>query len=314
MSVRFLLNNKKQTTIYKLKLPKLMKTKHLIFSTILIGTFSVASIQAQGVYMGLGGGYGFAAGKQSFFDDYKTTVSATGTTTQEVTTHPFSLGKGINTGLYAGYMFNKNVGAELGIGYLIGSKNVFTDEYNNNSAFPSSSKTEMTWKGRMIRLVPTIRMTAGEKKLHPFMKAGIIIGVGGKVYDDMHTVNTTTTSSTVTDESWEYYGGMSLGFHGAIGLNFMVNEKIGIFGEVAGNYQNFAMKKGSMTKYTIDGVDQMSTLDTYEKEVEFEDSYTYDSSATPNVNQPDKSTKFFMPFSSIGVNLGLHISFGGKAE
>ena len=93
-----------------------------------------------------------------------------------------------------------------------------------------------------------------------------------------------------------------------------IPTKIGIFAEVAGNYQNFSVKKGSMTKYTIDGVDQMSSLDKIDKEVEFVDSYTYDSSATPNVNQPDQSTKFFMPFSSIGVNLGLHISFGGKTE
>lgn len=291
-----------------------MKTKHLIFSTILIGTFSIASSQAQGVYMGIGGGYGFAAGKQSLFDDYKTTVSSSGSTTQEFTSHPFSLGKGINTGLYAGYMFNKNVGAELGIAYLIGSKNIFTDEYINNSAFPSSSKTEMTWKGRMIRLVPTIRMTAGEKKLRPYMKAGLIIGVGGKVYDDMHSVNTSGGSSSVTDQSWEYYGGMSLGFHGAMGLNYMVSDKIGIFGELAGNYQNFAMKKGSMTKYTVDGVDQMPTMDTNDKEIEFVDSYSYDSSASPNVNQPDKASKFFMPFSSFGINLGLHISLGGKTE
>ncbi len=290
-----------------------MKTKHLIFSSILVGALSISSVQAQGVYMGIGGGYGFAAGKQSFFDDYKTTVTTT-STSQTVTSHPFSLGKGINTGLYAGYMFNKNIGAELGIGYLIGSKNVFTDENINTSTFPSSSKTEMTWKGRMIRLVPTIRMTAGEKKLQPFMKAGLIMGVGGRVYDDTHTESTSSGTSTVTDESWEYYGGMSLGFHGAIGVNFMVNDKIGIFGEVAGNYQNFAMKKGSMTKYTVDGVDQMASMDTYDKEIEFVDSYTYNSSSPPNVNQPDQSTKFFMPFSSIGVNLGLHISFGGKAE
>ncbi|HLC82440.1 MAG TPA: outer membrane beta-barrel protein [Bacteroidia bacterium] len=290
-----------------------MKTKHFIISTILISSLFISPIQAQGVYMGLGGGYGFAAGKQSFFDDYKTTVSAT-STSQTNTSHPFSLGKGVNAGLYAGYMFNKNVGAELGVSYLIGSKNVFTDEYTNTGPFPSSSKTEMTWKGRMIRLVPTIRMTAGENKLHPYMKAGLIIGVGGKVYDDTHSESTSSSTTTVTERSWEYYGGTSLGFHGAIGLNYMVSDKIGIFAEVAGNYQNFSVKKGSMTKYTIDGVDQMSSLDKIDKEVEFVDSYTYDSSATPNVNQPDQSTKFFMPFSSIGVNLGLHISFGGKTE
>lgn len=268
--------------------------------------------QAQGVYFGVGGGYGFPAAKLSLLDDSKSTYNGS-SSTYENTSHPISLGRGINAGLYFGYMLNKNIGAELGASYLIGSKNVFTNE-STNTATSYHYKTEMTWKGRMIRLVPTIRMTTGEKKLHPYMKVGFIIGVGSKVFTETHSQNVDFSSSSIIDENWEYSGGMSFGFHGGLGLNYMVNDKIGIFAEVAGNYQNWAMKKGSMTKYTVNGVNELGTLDIDDREIEFVNSYTETSSGPPNPNQASKTTKFFLPFSSIGVNLGLQISFGGKRE
>lgn len=74
------------------------------------------------------------------------------------------------------------------------------------------------------------------------------------------------------------------------------------------------MKKGSMTKYTVNGVNQIGTLDIYDKEIEFVESYTENSTGPPNQNQANKTTKFFLPFSSIGINLGLHISLGKKTE
>lgn len=74
------------------------------------------------------------------------------------------------------------------------------------------------------------------------------------------------------------------------------------------------MKKGTLTKSTVDDVDQMPMLDKIDKEIEFADSYSYSTSTPADVNQPDKSTKFYLPFSSIGINIGLHISLGGKTE
>ncbi len=289
-----------------------MKTKQLILMVMLCGPIAVLSTFGQGVYIGIGGGYGFPAAKQSIFVDYKTTTGSSGTVYEE-TAHPLSLGKGVNAGLYAGYMFNKNVGAEIGFAYLVGGKNTFTDEQTNAPA-STSYKRETTWKGRMIRIVPTIRMTAGEKKIMPYMKAGLIIGVDAKMFEETHMENTSLTSTTISDENWKYSGGVSWGFHGGIGLNYKASDKIGIFAEIAANYQNWAMKKGTMTKNTVDGVDQLPMLDTYDKEIEFVDSYSYDTSAAPNTNQPDKSTKFLLPFSSIGLNIGINISFGDKSE
>ena len=285
-----------------------MYTKKIIFAALLCAP---AFIQAQGLYLGVDGGYGFPAAKMSIFGDYKSTNGSTNT--YEATSKPVSFGKGVNAGLYIGYMLNENVGMELGASYLIGSKYTFTDETTNDTG-PSSSKYEDTWKAHMIRLVPTLRMTSGENKLHPYAKAGLIIGIGGKLFEESHNVNTDPSGSTVIDENWEYSGGISLGFHGGLGINYMVSDKIGIFLEAAGNYQSWAMKKGIMTVNTVDGVDQLSMLTTAEKETEFVDEVKYDYNNPPSDSQPTQSTKFFMPLSSIGVNIGLHIAFGGSGE
>jgi hypothetical protein len=287
--------------------------KKITFIAVCLFTGAVANNSvAQGVYFGVTGGYGFPAAKHSFLSDSKSTTGTSGTTYEDKS-HPVSFGKGINAGLYAGYMLGKNVGAELGFSYLLGSKNTFTDE-SSNSAASASSKTEDTWKAHMIRIVPGLRMTAGEDKIHPYMHTGLIIGLGGKITNDTHTEDSDPSGSMISDESWEYTGGISLGFQAGVGINYMISDKIGIFAEACGNYQNWAMKKGSMTAYTVDGMDQMSMLDVADKEIEFVDTDTYDSSSPANPSQPSTTTKFYMPLSSIGVNIGLHIALGGKTE
>ena len=291
---------------------KKMKINSLIIALGVMLFSATLTTHAQRIYFGVGGGYGFPAARISLMNDSKSTYNGS-TTTYESSSRPMSLGKGINAGLYVGYMLNKNIGAELGASYLFGGKNIFTDEATNTAA-SFNYKTEMTWKGRMIRLVPTIRMTVGEKKLHPYMKVGFIIGVGSKIFTETHSQNINFSTTTIIDENWEYSGGMSFGFHGGLGLNYMVSDKIGIFVEVSGNYQNWAMKKGSMTKYTVDGVNEMANVDINDREIEFVDSYTETSSGSPDPNQASKTTKFFMPFSSIGGNLGIHIYIGGKTE
>jgi hypothetical protein len=282
-------------------------TKKQLIITSLCASVMTLTMNAQGLYLGVGGGYGFSGAKQTINDDSKSTTSASGTST-EYTSHPVSLGKGINAGLYAGYMFGKNVGAEIGFSYLMGSKNTFTDE-NTNSVLSSSDKNVDEWKAKMIRIVPTIRIMGGEEKIHPYMKTGLIVGIGTKLTNTYTSESSDPSGSHSSEEIWDYTGGIALGFHGALGINYMISDKLGIFAEVAGNYQTWSPKKGTMTKSVYDGQDQMPYLDTRDKELEFVDSYTQDSSVPPDVNRPDKSTKFYLPFSSFGINVGLHLSF-----
>jgi hypothetical protein len=285
-----------------------MKNHNCLLFAAIITIIFAAQLRSQGLYFGIGGGYGFAAGKQTMNADQKTEFTAN-KTTYEYTSRPISFGKGICAGIYGGYMFTENLGAELGLAYLIGGKNVYTYEVNNTPG-NFKAKEVATYRSQMIRIVPALRMTVGDDALKPYMKCGMIIGVGGKVTEE--TIYEASGASNARSERlWEYSGGLSLGFHGALGVTYMISDKMGIFAETAANLQSWAMKKGQMTKYDLDGKDQLPQIDGSEKEIEFVDSYTIDSSALPDVNSPSKELRQYLPFSSIGINIGIHFTLGG---
>jgi hypothetical protein len=302
---------------------KNMKTKSLNLALLTAGlAISVASF-GQGVYFGIGGGYGFAAAKMSIGPDHKgmqTTTNGNTTTSDTYTAMSASLGKGINLGLYGGYMFNKNVGAELGIAYLIGGSSTTTDEQDKSTSNPgfSSSNSDITktiYKGSMLRLVPAIRIQCGEDKIHPYAVTGLIIGVAGKLTQEMQrTSNSSATGQNSTSDTYEdlytYSGGVSIGFHGALGISYSISDKLGIFGELTGNYQSYSPSKQVYTTSTTNGVDNLHSLTTSQKETDYSSSYTTTNVVSPG--SPTMASSIRIPFSSYGFNIGIHIALGGK--
>jgi hypothetical protein len=307
-----------------------MKTRKISFVLLVAGLALSASSFGQGIYFGLGGGYGFSAAKMDFGPDQKTTSSThnSSTTTSTVyTANSGSFGRGINLGLYGGYMVNKNIGVELGIGYLIGSTSKSVNETDNSTSngapFPNSSSTETdisttSYKGSMLRLVPAIRIQCGENKIHPYAVAGLIIGLAGKLtYENVSTKTYTQSpgnppNNTNDDNVWVYNGGVSWGLHSAIGAMYMVSDKIGIFGEIAANLQNFAPHKSVLTVSTSNGKDNLANMTTDQKETDYSSTYTTNSSSPAGTGSPSQSTTIRLPFSSIGITVGVHITLGGK--
>ncbi len=292
-----------------------------------LGLVLSMSTSAQ-IYFGLGGGYGFAAGKQDMGADYTSTTSNNNTAfpntwskTETWNARSFSVGKGMNIGLYGGYMFNKNLGAELGIAYLIGGSSVGTSDISSTTlnfgggSSSSDDKTTTTIKGSMVRLVPGLRMQFGEKKIKPYATVGIIIGVAGKVTNESNeVVSSTGVATTTTDRISTFSGGMSWGLHSSIGVNYAVSGMIGIFGEISANLQNAHPSKQVLTTYTVNGSDKLSTLTTSQTETDYSSSYTVTTNqatvASPGTAQQAASIN--APFSSIGFNIGVHITLGGK--
>lgn len=287
-----------------------MKTKQLIATFALCGPLLLMNVKAQGLYFGLDLGYGFPAAKQSGFDDYKGTSNGT-VLTEEYTSNSISLGKGLNVGIMAGYMFNKNVGAQLGISYLIGGENTMTYEQSVGSF---SDKDEYIFKGSMIRLTPSMKIIVGESKLRPYMKAGLIIGVGGKMTEENNYTSTDPSGTDKSQDITEYSGGVSLGFHGGLGVDYALSDKLSLFGEIAANYQNYAPSKAVLTTSTYNGIDQLPNMSTSQKEIEFVDSYTETSGTPPSAGSPSQSTKIALPFSSVGINIGLIFTMGSSGK
>jgi len=290
-----------------------MKTTQLCLLLLLCS--ATQSTRAQQFYAGLGGGYGFPAAKQSILNDEKTSYNNSSGGSYEATARPISMGSGINAGLFFGYMMNSNLGFELGVSYLLGNKYKFVNEYSESyNNYYETETYNYLLQGNMIRLVPAMRFVLGDKKIRPYMKAGMLIGLGANFTMEMNDNYTSPYGSSTSERLIEYSGGLSLGFHGGVGINYQASSRLIVFAECAVNYQNWAPLKGEVTKYTEDGVDQLPLMDKYEKETEYLNSYTYTSSSSPDPNAPNKALKFYMPFSSIGLNVGVVINFGKKGE
>ncbi len=254
-----------------------MKTKfiHKILFTALLTAATCAAVKGQGFYTGVNIGYGFAAGSQVIG------VDQTATTEENV---KGSYGQGLNFGVNLIYMFSENLGAELGFGMLMGKEFTITD----NSSSTTTGTTKM--KGSMIRVMPGLRVSAGDDAaISPFARFGLVVGVGGKIKEEA----TWTGSGFSGIYEYEASEGSSMGWYGAFGAAFELSEKMRLTAELITINQTFAPKKYENTANS-DGsaLDPAITLD-------------------DNVSSSATNTwlKHYLPFGSTGLNVGVLIGF-----
>jgi hypothetical protein len=298
-------------------IPNIMKK--LTFITAMAGSIFLPIIsQAQDFYAGAGGGYNLASGTQAYMPSPSTSSISGTVNTTSYTNQSYSFGSGGNAGIYIGYMFSKNIGFQLGVSDKFVSTN--TSTVTSTTAGIGTSTEVWTLSDGMLMFTPAVKLMSNcDGKLQIYTVTGLIIGIPGTaMYEDKGTFSGTGSSGS-SDEVWQISGGTTIGFHGALGAVFMVSDNIGIFAEIDANLQNWAPSKQIITTgtsiFTSGGVtttdNYLSTYLTSQKETDFVSSYsTSSSTVTPN-GSPTQSTKEYLPFSSFGINVGVHFSFGG---
>lgn len=282
-----------------------MKTKTLKIFLLLtiIGVFS-NNLMAQKMYAHVNVGYGLKMGTQTLLNN-STFVSYDDHYTGEVEVIDVSFGKGLNLGAAFGCMFTKNLGAELGLSYLLGGKT--KSEFDDTDYFggiTSHTTGETSVSAKMFRIIPSVVLAAGLDKIDPYAKFGVVLGFGcvkvesnenddGDVYEQVNKLN----------------GGMAFGLSSAFGVKYNLNEKMSLFGEFNMINMSYAPKKGEVIEYTENGADKLPSMTTNDKEIEYVKDYSYDSSNPTPDSEPDKATSEKLPFSSIGLNVGFRINF-----
>lgn len=251
------------------------------------------------IYVSINGGYGIATASNS---QYATTTISSGSPTRyESFNSTGSFGKGLQFGATVGYLFTENIGAELNVGYLIGETitHAQTDSRGSFQEEKSSAK--------MLRLTPSIKIQIGKKNITPYMRFGLVIGLAPKITVS-YLLNMPNSTNPLTEESSRIMsGGTSIGFSAGMGANFKLNKRIGVFAELSLVSQAWAPKKAVFTKSIVNGVDVLPSSTISQKEVEYVNPYVQ---GVFNANEPTKSLKTYMPFSSIGINVGLQIAIG----
>ena len=268
-----------------------------------ISLFSIAAYSQ--FYINVGGGYNLGIANQSLLNNYERTNNIV--KMENVKT---SLGKGLNFGLNLGYMFNGNIGIDLQCSYLLGDET--TGEFEDNFTFFDINYYDfekISIKSQMFRVNPSIIIASGFDKLDPYARFGVIFGFGSinLNYLDEEYENNILENKVI--EKWKYNGGMAFGISSALGLMYHISDLISVYGELDLVGMSYAPIKGVMTEYTVNGADKLPNLTTDDKEIDFVDDITYDYNNPPSSAEPSKELKNYLPYSSIGLNIGVRFSF-----
>jgi opacity protein-like surface antigen len=246
----------------------------------------------QGAYIKFSPGYGFALSSAVMYTNY---TEGHDNTYEQVYG---SLGKGLNIGAAFGYMFHKNIGFELGLNYLLGSK--VKGVYDSDGLIEDDDVS-----ARMLRIMPSVVISSGLEKVEPYAKVGMVVGLLGSI--------TNNQALEYTDYNLEasmvmkMNGGIAIGLNASLGVLFNLSESIAFFGEIATVSMSYSPTKGEVTEFIVDGEDGLSDMHTSEKEYEYLDVVIDD--PDPPVSKPTQSLKTKFPFGSIGPNFGIQISF-----
>lgn len=267
-----------------------------MFLMVIVISCFANNLFAQGAYVNVNAGYGLNMSSQNlyYFDFYNTTSGSNSSTSEQVNV---SLGKGLNLGGALGYMFNKNIGAELGISYLLGGKSKAKDTYTWGT-------DDYTLSSKMLRINPSLVIASGFEKINPYAKFGLVIGFGSIMYEYKDN-----DDGDIEVMKMKLNGGMALGLSSGVGAMINLSDKMSFYGELNMINLSYAPTKGEITEATYNGADELPDMTTSEKEIEFVDSYTRNYNNPPADSQPSQELKQKLPFGSFGVNVGLRIHF-----
>lgn len=300
--------------------------KKILFVTAI--TLISFGLKAQKGYVDVNFGYGFGAPGTVLGQNthaYRFMYQEKSRTVENING---SLGKGFNIQLTGGYMFNKHIGLELGIGFFGGSNTLISQTqialkdttWNIDADNFSSSKTFA--RVNQLRLSPAVVFSTDTiKGISGYAKLGLIIPVYGSATTATNSINSQVNysdGSITRDRVSEKYvisGKVALGFRGAVGLQYAITPKIAVFGEVYASSVTVKHSDRKMKQYTVNGEDKMASKLAYQKDIQFVDKID-DQSNNPTSNQTgfDPNSPYHELYqkttlSQIGIQIGFKYMF-----
>lgn len=233
--------------------------------------FFMTGLSFSQVYVKIGGGYNLD------FNSMNLGTNVTGSSSEDFSYEAVngSFGKGPNIAGAIGYNFSSYLAGELGIVYKLSTE--FEEKYQ----FGSSSQTN-TIKGSFFGFAPTLVINAPLDKVKPFMKIGLLIALPATEYE--------AVSSFGDTEKGTFGGGVDFGLTTGVGILVPLSSQINFIAEL--DIVSFTWKPDEIEVTYSDG-----TTET----IKFKDEYTS--------NDQNTSGPMFLPFSNVGLNIGIQIGF-----
>ena len=277
-------------------------------------------------YFRVASGYSFASGKTEFNDadpngltgimqSTDVSVSADGSSAN-VKSLNGTLGAGVKGNFTIGYMFNPYIGAEIAVNYFHSDKTMI-----GRLTGPQASSEENAHL-RGFDIAPGILVTPNLKTINPYARIGLIVPIAGKL--NIETMARKANgggpgTDIMVEARSKVKSRFSIGYYGALGVNFPIHNNLSIFGEVEIKNLSIKSKSAEITEYTTKAISgeqsqlvpgqQLADLPVYQKQFDFIDSYSQSTTAPPNQETPRKIPTEFVNVSSTGINFGVRFAF-----
>jgi len=203
----------------------------------------------------------------------------------------------------------ENVMVGLGVGYSLGFEKEIGKYNNPSETDPTAAKTSsMKMKTSFIPLSLTLKVKKTIGSLTPYAGFGPTFAIGAKSIgkSDKEALDGT---KYYTEEEISYK--LGIGFHGIVGIEYGLSDNLAFFLQARVDQISLKLDKREITKYTVNGQDKLKENypNISDKETEYVDEYTYDSTATPDPNSPSKELTFTSPANSVTLALGIALKF-----
>lgn len=280
----------------------------LVCGAALAATASLSSITAfgQGAYLKLGGAYNLGMGYSTNHTSREIRLNRDNTTTINHKHAKVKLGQGWSFNGAAGYMFNKFVGAELGLSYLNKTHGIEGSVYNSFYGISGSINREIN--APLLLLQPTLVFTTGGEKFRPFAKFGLV-----------------TASVEITEkesikfwdyrEAWEskFSGRRAWGLQGGLGVALKANDQIDFSLGITLNNLTYQPEKWEYTAYRVNGSTVLDEIPLRDRQTNFVETYSEtfdaDGNSTRSENEPIESAIITIPFNAVSLEFGVKYNF-----
>ncbi|PKG50854.1 outer membrane beta-barrel protein [Olleya sp. 1-3] len=285
-----------------------MKHLFIVFTALMLSTVSYSQFE-----MSLSTGYAFDSAGMKLGE----TV-----TISETENSYGSYGEGANVQIRGTYFFNDSFGVDLGIGYLHG-----TDQ----------TVSKVTLPNRNVDAVARARAFGASTSIvykftnNFYGRFGALLKLGGKteavIYDksvfsqaEADASGLPLGSYSETNYKEDFHGHFPLGFVGALGYKFNLNDNFQLF--VEAEYYGISLKRkdSEITEFNTDvmlpdgtvAVSGLYTIDNLPAGYNKETTYV-DNLANDNTDSSKKLSQK-VPYSSFGVNFGITYKFKTRTK
>jgi hypothetical protein len=281
-------------------------------TTLLVIMFAVIqlSMVAQKLYFKgqIGYDFGFLKSQMDLNSynivDYYDSTTSSGS--YQSCKNSYATGISFNAGL--GIMLNKYLGVEL-TGYYTGCREQkFGTEISvqDVDGYHFNTNGDLTEKGSSYGLKPSLTFTLPGKELRPYTRIGTVLSFI-KMNETMKMNGYTNNPNYIPydgiDYTLQYKMRLSVGVNAALGMEYMIMDRMWLFAEVEGNIVNYIPVSATFTNYVVSRQDVTDKLTVHEREINFVKSYS--DADNKSANEPTKMLPVHYSFSSIGINFGL---------